>query len=113
VLSWHTAGGSLGIVAVPLLLSAVVTVAGWRWALMILGMALAFFAISYGLGSVWTAVIGWVISTAGFPAAFAVMAASFAAAAIIIAAAVRDRPAPRSRPQGSMPSAGKGHALSP
>jgi MFS family permease len=41
VLSWHTAGGSLGTVAVPLLLSAVVTVAGWRWALMILGMALA------------------------------------------------------------------------
>jgi MFS family permease len=73
----------------------------------------AFFAISYGLGSLWTAVIGWVISTAGFPAAFAVMAASFAAAAIIIAAAVRDRPAPRPSPQGSVPPAGKGHALSP
>ncbi|MGI8451209.1 MAG: MFS transporter, partial [Streptosporangiaceae bacterium] len=41
VLSWHTAGGSLATVAAPLLLSAVVTVAGWRWALMILGMALA------------------------------------------------------------------------
>jgi dipeptide/tripeptide permease len=51
----------------------------------------AFFAISYGVGSLWVAVIGWVISTAGFPGAFATMAASFAAAAII-AVTVRDRP---------------------
>ena len=34
-----------------------------------------FFAISYGVGSLWTAVIGWVITAAGFPAAFAVMVA--------------------------------------
>jgi MFS family permease len=54
----------------------------------------AFFAISYGVGSLWVAVIGWVISAAGFPAAFATMAASFAAAAIIIAVAVQDRPPP-------------------
>ncbi len=47
----------------------------------------AFFAISYGVGSLWVAVIGWVISAAGFPAAFAVMAGSFAAAAVIIAVA--------------------------
>lgn len=49
-----------------------------------------FFAISYGVGSLWTAVIGAVISAAGFPAAFAVMAASFAAAAVIIVVAARD-----------------------
>ena len=41
VLSWHTAGGSLGTVAVPLLLSAIVAAAGWRWALVALGVALA------------------------------------------------------------------------
>ena len=52
----------------------------------------AFFAISYGVGSLWVAVIGWIISTAGFPAAFAAMAASFAAAAVIIGLVVRDEP---------------------
>ena len=52
----------------------------------------AFFAISYGIGSLWVAVIGWVISAAGFPAAFAVMAASFVAAAVIVAFAVRGEP---------------------
>jgi predicted MFS family arabinose efflux permease len=50
----------------------------------------AFFAISYGVGSLWVAVIGWIITTAGFPAAFAAMAASFAAAAVIIGLVVRD-----------------------
>ncbi|HET9967715.1 MAG TPA: MFS transporter [Streptosporangiaceae bacterium] len=55
----------------------------------------AFFAISYGIGSAWVAVIGWIISAAGFPAAFAAMAASFAAAALIIAFAVRgEAPSP-------------------
>lgn len=52
----------------------------------------AFFAISYGVGSLWVAVIGWIISTARFPAAFAAMAASFAAAAVIIGLVVRDEP---------------------
>ncbi|MGH3282093.1 MAG: MFS transporter, partial [Trebonia sp.] len=52
----------------------------------------AFFAISYGVGSVWVAVIGWVITAAGFPVAFAVMAASFAAAAVVIAFGVRGEP---------------------
>ena len=52
----------------------------------------AFFAISYGVGSLWVAVIGWIISTAGFPAAFAAMAASFAAAAVIIGLVMRDEP---------------------
>lgn len=47
----------------------------------------AFFAVSYGVGSLWVAVIGWVITAAGFPVAFAVMAASFAVAAAVIALA--------------------------
>ena len=51
----------------------------------------AFFAISYGIGSLWVAVIGWIISAAGFPAAFAAMAASFAAAAVIIAFTLRGK----------------------
>lgn len=50
----------------------------------------AFFAIAYGVGALWTALIGWVISTAGFPAAFATMAASFVAAAAVIALGVRE-----------------------
>ncbi len=61
----------------------------------------AFFAISYGIGSLWIAVIGWVISAAGFPVAFTVMAASFAAAAAIVGLAVRggqSSPGRRSRP---------------
>jgi MFS family permease len=45
----------------------------------------AFFAIAYGVGSLWTALIGWVIDAAGFPAAFAVMAGSFVVAALVIA----------------------------
>jgi len=59
----------------------------------------AFFAISYGVGSLWVAVIGWIIAAAGFPAAFAAMAASFAAAAVIIGLVVRDEP---SSPAGSV-----------
>ncbi|GEM_PF-298062 len=50
-----------------------------------------FFAISYGVGSLWTAVIGWVITAAGFATAFAVMAGSFVAAALIIALAIPRR----------------------
>lgn len=50
----------------------------------------AFFAIAYGVGALWTALIGWVISAAGFPAAFATMAASFVAAAAVIALGVRE-----------------------
>ena len=45
----------------------------------------AFFAIAYGVGSLWTAAIGWVIDTAGFPAAFALMAGSFLVAGAVIA----------------------------
>ena len=50
----------------------------------------AFFAISYGIGSLWTAVIGWVVTAAGFPVAFAVMAGSFVAAAGVVVALVRE-----------------------
>ncbi len=46
----------------------------------------AFFAIAYGVGALWTAVIGWVIDAAGFPAAFATMAGSFVAAAAVLLA---------------------------
>jgi predicted MFS family arabinose efflux permease len=58
----------------------------------------AFFAISYGVGSLWVAVIGWIISAAGFPVAFTVMAASFVAAAVIIALGVRGTPSAKGTP---------------
>ncbi|HUZ76770.1 MAG TPA: MFS transporter [Chloroflexota bacterium] len=41
VLSWHTAGGSLGTVVVPLFTSAIIALAGWRWALVALAIPLA------------------------------------------------------------------------
>lgn len=50
----------------------------------------AFFAIAYGIGSLWTALLGWVITAAGFPAAFTVMAGSFLAAAAVIAGFIRE-----------------------
>jgi MFS family permease len=50
----------------------------------------AFFAVSFGIGSLWTAVIGWIVTAAGFPVAFAVMAGSFLAAAAVVQALVRD-----------------------
>jgi MFS family permease len=40
VLSWHTAGGSIGTVTVPLFLSAVIAAAGWRDGLIVLGVVL-------------------------------------------------------------------------
>ncbi|MGH9081754.1 MAG: MFS transporter, partial [Acidimicrobiales bacterium] len=49
VLSWHTAGGSIGTVSVPLAVAAVIAVAGWRWALVALAGAL-------GLGALLVAV---------------------------------------------------------
>jgi MFS family permease len=49
----------------------------------------AFFALAYGIGSLWTAIIGWIITAAGFPAAFATMAGSFVVAAAIIQRLVR------------------------
>jgi predicted MFS family arabinose efflux permease len=50
----------------------------------------AFFAVSFGIGSLWTAVIGWIVTAAGFPVAFAVMAGSFLAAAVVVQALVRE-----------------------
>ena len=44
----------------------------------------AFFAIAYGVGALWSAVLGWIITAAGFPAAFCTMAASFVVAGICI-----------------------------
>lgn len=49
----------------------------------------AFFAIAYGVGALWLAVLGWVIDTFGFAAAFVVMAGSFVAAAIMVLLAAR------------------------
>jgi MFS family permease len=43
-----------------------------------------YFAVSYGVGSLWTIALGEVIANVGFHWAFYVMAASFAAAAAVI-----------------------------
>ena len=53
-----------------------------------------YFAISYGVGSLWTIALGEIIDTAGFRWAFYVMALSFVAAA---GAVVWSRPATRDR----------------
>jgi hypothetical protein len=45
----------------------------------------AFFAIACGAGALWLAVVGWVIDAFGFTTAFVVMAASFVAAAGLVA----------------------------
>jgi MFS family permease len=50
VLSWHTAGGSIGTVTVPLIATAVIATAGWRWALVVLGACLAVGAVLVGVG---------------------------------------------------------------
>jgi len=54
-----------------------------------------YFAVSYGAGSLWVILLGWMIDHLGFPAAFWTMAASFAAAAAVLLLA--DRPRPRAR----------------
>jgi MFS family permease len=51
-----------------------------------------FFAIAYGVGALWTALLGWIITAVGFPAAFCAMAASFVAAGTIIAVCLRSAP---------------------
>ncbi len=48
-----------------------------------------FFAIAYGVGALWTALLGWIITVAGFPAAFCTMAGSFVLAGSIIAVGLR------------------------
>ena len=54
-----------------------------------------YFAVSYGAGSLWVILLGWVIDHLGFPAAFWTMAASFAAAAAVLLLADRPQPRPR------------------
>jgi MFS family permease len=49
----------------------------------------AFFAIAYGVGAIWLAVLGWVIDAFGFQTAFVVMAASFAVSAVLVLLAGR------------------------
>jgi hypothetical protein len=46
-----------------------------------------YFAITYGIGSLWVTLVGWVIDTAGFRVAFWVMAGTFILAAAILPAA--------------------------
>ena len=50
----------------------------------------AFFAISFGVGSLWTALIGWIVTAAGFRLAFVVMAGSFVVAGAVVVALVRE-----------------------
>lgn len=50
----------------------------------------AFFSIAYGVGALWTAIIGIIISYVGFTAAFATMAGSFVVAAIVLLAWARE-----------------------
>jgi MFS family permease len=57
-----------------------------------------FFAISYGVGSLWTIALGAIIDTAGFHWAFYVMALSFVGAALAV---VWARPVGAQRPSGS------------
>lgn len=49
VLSWHTTGGSIGTVIVPLLAAAVIAVAGWRWALVALAVPMGVGGLVVGL----------------------------------------------------------------
>jgi MFS family permease len=51
-----------------------------------------YFTFAFGIGAFWAFVIGQVAANIGFPAAFAVMAASYVAAALLLVA-IRDRPA--------------------
>jgi MFS family permease len=51
-----------------------------------------FFAVAYGVGSLWVMLVGYLVDATGFQVAFAVMAASFVAAAAIVAATGRERP---------------------
>lgn len=43
-----------------------------------------FFTVAFGVGSFWTAVLGYIIDSFGFPAGFYVMAASYVGAAVFI-----------------------------
>jgi MFS family permease len=43
-----------------------------------------YFAIAYGVGSLWLGLLGWVIGAFGFTAAFSIMAASYLAAGALL-----------------------------
>lgn len=92
-------GAAVGVLAYaesPLLQAVFADAAGQTRARASFG---AFFAIAYGVGAIWLSVLGWVIDRFGFQAAFAVMAASFvAAAALVVASGARRRPAGAGEP---------------
>ncbi len=48
ILSWHTAGGSIGSLAVPLLVGAITEQWGWRWALVALAVPMALGGVLVG-----------------------------------------------------------------
>ena len=50
-----------------------------------------FFMASQSIGSIWIAVIGWVVTASGFLAAFLLMALSFLIAAVVVAIGTRQR----------------------
>jgi MFS family permease len=52
-----------------------------------------YFTFAFGIGAFWAFVIGNVVSTWGYPAAFGIMAASYVAAALLLVA-VRDTATP-------------------
>jgi MFS family permease len=52
-----------------------------------------YFTLAFGVGAVWAFIIGNVVATWGYPAAFGTMAASYLAAAALLVA-IRDRPEP-------------------
>jgi len=54
-----------------------------------------FFTVSQSLGAIWVAIIGIIVDRVGFKPAFYTMAATFVAAAIIVALGTRRKPANR------------------
>jgi MFS family permease len=53
-----------------------------------------YFTFAFGIGAFWAFIIGFAADVFGYPAAFAIMAASYVAAAALLVA-VRERPVPR------------------
>ena len=43
-----------------------------------------YFALAFGVGSIWSGVLGWMIDTFGFGAAFSTMAASYVLAGLLL-----------------------------
>lgn len=93
-LVWLCLGGAaLGVLAYaesPLLQAVFADATGHERSRAAFGV---FFAIAYGIGAAWLAVLGWVIDAFGFRAAFSLMACSFAVAAALIVASRSSRPA--------------------